>query len=87
MIQPKNKREPGYPNWGGAREESQLIKKYADQWCTDNGYRITDHELRSWKHKFLKRLDHYNELIFDEKERAKVDSNALLKEFEDDGRH
>ena len=44
-------------------------------------------ELRSWKHKFLKRLDHYNELIFDEKERAKVDSNALLKEFEDDGRH
>ena len=42
MIQPKNKREPGNPNWGGAREESQLIKKYADQWCTDNGYRITE---------------------------------------------
>ena len=57
--------------------------------CTPDLYyqefRITDHELRSWKHKFLKRLDHYNELIFDEKERAKVDSNALLKEFEDDG--
>ena len=58
--------------------------------CTPDLYyqefRITDHELRSWKHKFLKRLDHSNELIFDEKERAKVDSNTLLKEFEDDGR-
>ena len=58
--------------------------------CTPDLYyqefRITDHELRSWKHKFLKRLDHYNELIFDEKERAKVDSNALLKEFEQDGK-
>ena len=38
MIQPKNKREPGNPNWGGAREESKLIEKYADQWCKDNGY-------------------------------------------------
>ena len=27
---------------------------------------------------------HYNELIFDEKERAKVDMTELLKEFEDD---
>ena len=25
---------------GGAREESRLIKKYADQWCRDNGYPI-----------------------------------------------
>jgi hypothetical protein len=40
MIQPKNKREPGHPNWGGAREESKLIKKYADQWCRDHGYPI-----------------------------------------------
>lgn len=58
--------------------------------CTPDLYyqefKITDHELRSWKHKFLKRLDHYNELIFDEKERAKVDSDALLKEFEADGK-
>ena len=56
--------------------------------CTPDLYyqefKITDHELRSWKHKFLKRLDHYNELIFDEKERAKVDMTELLKEFEDD---
>ena len=49
MIQPKNKREPGNPNWGGAREESQLIKKYADQWCTDNGYRITERVVRRGK--------------------------------------
>ena len=25
---------------GGAREESRLVKKYADQWCIDNGYPI-----------------------------------------------
>ena len=25
---------------GGAREESLLVKKYADQWCKDNGYPI-----------------------------------------------
>ena len=56
--------------------------------CTPDLYyqefKITDHELRSWKHKFLKRLDHYNELIFDEKERAKVDPKLLLEEFEKD---
>ena len=40
MIQPKNKREPGNPNWGGAREESKLIAKYADEWCKDNGYPV-----------------------------------------------
>jgi len=40
MIQPKNKREPGNPGWGGAREESKLIEKYANQWCKDNGYPI-----------------------------------------------
>jgi len=58
--------------------------------CTPDLYyqefKITDHELRSWKHKFLKRLDHYNELIFDEKERANVNVDALLKEFEEDGK-
>ena len=56
--------------------------------CTPDLYyqefRITDQGLRTWKHKFLKRLDHYNELIFDEKERAKVDMTDLLKEFEQD---
>ena len=56
--------------------------------CTPDLYyqefRITDQGLRTWKHKFLKRLDHYNELIFDEKERAKVDMTELLKEFDKD---
>ena len=33
---------------------------------------ITDHELRNYKHKFLKRLDMYHELIYDEKEKAKI---------------
>ena len=34
------KRGSGNPNWGGAREESRLIEKYANQWCEDNGYPI-----------------------------------------------
>ena len=44
--------------------------------CTPDLYyqefRITDHELRQYKHKFLKRLDTYYDLLHDEKERAKV---------------
>ena len=34
------KNKPGNPKWGGAREESRLIKKHADQLCKDNGYPI-----------------------------------------------
>jgi len=37
---------------------------------------ITDHELRNYKHKFLKRLDMYHELKYDEKEKAKVELRA-----------
>jgi genome maintenance exonuclease 1 len=48
--------------------------------CTPDLYyqefKITDHELRTWKHKFLKRLDMYHELIYDEKEKAKVSVTA-----------
>ena len=59
--------------------------------CTPDLYyqefKITDHELRKWKHKFLKRLDHYNELIHDEKEIANIDTTQLLKEFEKDENH
>ena len=33
-----DKRKKEKNNWGGAREESKLIEKYADQWCRDNGY-------------------------------------------------
>ena len=32
-------------NWGGARLESKLIEKYADQWCRDNGYPV---QRRKW---------------------------------------
>ena len=47
-------------------------------------FKVEGAELRKYKHQFLKRLDHYNELIFDEKERAKVDMTELLKEFDKD---
>ena len=44
--------------------------------CTPDLYyqefRITDHELRTWKHRFLKRLDMYHDLKFDEKEQANI---------------
>jgi len=56
--------------------------------CTPDLYyqefKCSGAELRSYKHKFLKRLDHYHELIHDEKERAKVDPKLLLEEFEQD---
>ena len=56
--------------------------------CTPDLYyqefKCSGAELRSYKHKFLKRLDHYHELISDEKERAKVDPKLLLEEFEND---
>ena len=32
-------------------------------------------DLRAWKHKALKRINMYNELIHDEKEKAKVNMN------------
>jgi genome maintenance exonuclease 1 len=47
--------------------------------CTPDLYyqefKITDHELRTWKHKFLKRLDMYHEIKNDEKEQANVNLN------------
>ena len=56
--------------------------------CTPDLYyqefKVQGAELKKWKHVFLKRLDHYHELIFDEKERAKVDPKLLLEEFEND---
>ena len=58
--------------------------------CTPDLYyqefKVSGAELKSYKHKFLKRLDHYHELERDEKERAKIDPNKLLKEFEEDER-
>ena len=42
--------------------------------CTPDLYyqefKVQDHELKQWKHKFLKRLDMYHELQFDEKEKT-----------------
>ena len=52
--------------------------------CTPDLYyqefKVSGADLRSWKHKFLKRLDMYHELKFDEKERAKV--NVTKEDFE-----
>ena len=52
--------------------------------CTPDLYyqefKIQDIDLRSYKHKWLKRLDMYHELKFDEKEQAQVDVKA--EEFE-----
>ena len=57
-----------------------MIRKGIIMICTPDLYykefSFTDHELRSWKHKFLKRLDMYHDLIFDEKEKANVKIEA-----------
>ena len=51
--------------------------------CTPDLYfqefKFQDAELKQWKHKFLKRLDMYHELIHDEKEQAnvKLDEDAF----------
>ena len=55
--------------------------------CTPDLYlqefRFQGAELRSWKHKFLKRLDAYYELTRDYKEEAQIDTRELLAEFEE----
>jgi len=52
------------------------IKQGVIMVCTPDLYyqefKIEGLELRRWKHKFLKRLDMYNELMHDEKEKAKT---------------
>jgi len=54
--------------------------------CTPDLYyqefKIQDIDLRSYKHKWLKRLDMYHELQFDEKERVKFDAKEFEKQFE-----
>ena len=53
--------------------------------CTPDLYfqefRFMDHELRSWKHKFLKRLDMYHELKFDEKEIGSRNMDIKAEDF------
>ena len=39
-MKEKNKRGVGNPTWIRDSRETKLIKKYADQWCKDNGYPI-----------------------------------------------
>ena len=54
--------------------------------CTPDLYyqefKFSGLNLRSWKHKFLKRLDRYYELKQDYKEEKQIDTIALLEEFE-----
>jgi genome maintenance exonuclease 1 len=51
--------------------------------CTPDLYyqefKIQDADLRSYKHKFLKRLDMYHELIHDEKEGVDVKADEFKK--------
>jgi genome maintenance exonuclease 1 len=58
--------------------------------CTPDLYyqefKFSGPDLRSWKHKFLKRLDQYYELKNDYKEERQIDTNELLKEFEKEGK-
>ena len=55
--------------------------------CTPDLYyqefKVEGLQLRSWKHKFLKKLDQYFELKNDSKEKADVNTIDLLKEFEE----
>jgi hypothetical protein len=61
------------------------IKQGVIMICTPDLYyqefKLEGIQLRKAKHEFLKRLDMYNELKFSEKEKAKIDTNELLKEF------
>ena len=51
--------------------------------CTPDLYyqefKVQDAELRSWKHKFLKRLDMYHELQFDEKKTKPMKAEDFIK--------
>ena len=65
------------------------IKQGVVMICTPDLYyqefKISGPELRSWKHKFLKRLDMYHELQFDEKERynEEKENEEYLKELKE----
>jgi len=56
--------------------------------CTPDLYyqefTVSGANLRSWKHKFLKRLDMYHELKFDEKEAVDIDLPQLEKEMKNE---
>ena len=54
--------------------------------CTPDLYyqefKIQDTELKRYKHEFLKRLDSYYDLVYDDKESTFIDTKELLEEFE-----
>ena len=50
--------------------------------CYYQEFTIQDAELRLWKHRFLKRLDSYYDLMHDEKENVPIDTKNLIEEFE-----
>ena len=56
--------------------------------CTPDLYyqefKVSGADLRSWKHKFLKRLDMYHEIKFDEKEAVDIDLPQLEKEMKNE---
>ena len=56
--------------------------------CTPDLYyqefKIQDADLKTYKHKWLKRLDMYHELKFDEKEQAKVEIEANVFKIRQD---
>ena len=56
--------------------------------CTPDLYyqefTVSGADLRLWKHKFLKRLDMYHELKFDEKEALDIDLPQLEKEMKNE---
>jgi genome maintenance exonuclease 1 len=47
-------------------------------------YRFQDADLRKYQHQFLKRLDEYYKLKYDEKEQANIQTEDLMKEFEEE---
>jgi genome maintenance exonuclease 1 len=62
------------------------IKQGVIMICTPDLYyqefKIQDADLKEYKHKFLKRLDMYHELQFDEKERVDFDVQTFKEQFE-----
>ena len=63
------------------------IKQGVIMVCTPDLYyqefKFTGLILRDWKHKFLKRLDQYYELMRDYKEETQINTKELLAEFEE----
>ena len=67
----KSQRTPWHTTMSTDHRSDKELSWYARPDLYYQEFRITDHELRTWKHKFLKRLDMYHELIYDEKDKSK----------------